>query len=276
MLLKPEGRAVKTYILLGMMGLLAACTQPVPDSGSGVGFSDFSQFEVERAQREAALRGMPAGGPDIMPPLGAVPLNAALPPAGGIATNELAAAGIGVSPIGAAPLGQTALSGEILDRNGNPMPATIGGERVGGVQASPLNAAPDLDNPGISDEQDFDAVASRESIESDAQRRAAQAAAYEQVQPTAVPERTGSTGPNIVEYALSAPNAKGQEWYSRFAIASQGRFQRNCAAYRSPDEAQRDFLARGGPERDAHGIDPDGDGFACGWDPAPFRLAVGN
>lgn len=277
MMLKPEGRAVKTYILLSMMGLLAACAQPVPDSSAGVGFSDFSQFEVERAQREAALRGAPAGGFDIMPPVGAVPLNAALQPGGGIATGELAAAGIGVAPISAAPLGQSPLGGQILDRNGNPIPATIGGERVGGVQASPLNAAPpDLNNPGISDEQDFDAVASRESIESDAQRRAAQAAAYEQVQPTAVPERSGSTGPNIVQYALSAPNVKGQEWYSRLRIAAQSRFERNCAAYRSPDEAQRDFLARGGPERDPTGIDPDGDGFACGWDPAPFRLAVGN
>jgi len=268
---------VKTYIMLGMMGLLAACAQPVPDSGSGVGFGDFSQFEVERAQRETALRGAPAGGFDIMPPVGTVPLNAAVQPSGGIASGELAAAGIGVAPITSAPLNQTGLGGQILDRNGNPMQATFGIERVGGLQASPLNVAPpDLNNPGISDEQDFDAVASRESIESDAQRRAAQAAAFEQVQPTAVPERTGSTGPNIVEYALSAPNVKGQEWYSRFSISSQGRFQRNCASYRSPDEAQRDFLARGGPERDPTGIDPDGDGFACGWDPAPFRLAVGN
>jgi len=267
---------VRTYFLLGMMGLMAACAQQVPDSGAGVGFSDFSQFEVERAQREAALRGAPAGGFDIFPPVGSVPLNAAVQPVGGIATGELAAAGIGVAPISAAPLNQTGFGGEILDRYGNPIPATIGGERIGGVQASPLNAAPDLNNPGISDEQDFDAVASRESIESDAQRRAAQAAAYEQVQPTAVPERTGSTGPNIVEYALSAPNVKGQEWYSRLRIASQARFERNCATYRSPDEAQRDFLARGGPERDPTGIDPDGDGFACGWDPAPFRLAVGN
>ncbi len=81
-------------------------------------------------------------------------------------------------------------------------------------------------------------------------------------------------GPNIVAYALSAPNQVGQEWYSRFAFAGQGRMQRNCADYRSADEAQRDFLLRGGPERDARGLDPDGDGFACGWDPAPFRAAV--
>ncbi len=32
----------------------------------------------------------------------------------------------------------------------------------------------------------------------------------------------------------------------------------------------------GGPERDQFGIDPDGDGYACRWDPSPFRKAVGN
>jgi hypothetical protein len=85
----------------------------------------------------------------------------------------------------------------------------------------------------------------------------------------------GASGPNIVEYALSAPNSVGQQAYSRFMFAGQGRAARNCAGYASPDEAQRDFLARGGPERDSRGIDPDGDGFACAWDPAPFRAAVG-
>jgi hypothetical protein len=33
-------------------------------------------------------------------------------------------------------------------------------------------------------------------------------------------------------------------------------------------------LANGGPERDKEGLDPDGDGFACGWDPRPFRSAL--
>ena len=33
-------------------------------------------------------------------------------------------------------------------------------------------------------------------------------------------------------------------------------------------------LPCGGPERDPRGLDPDGDGFACDWDPAPFRAAV--
>ena len=32
------------------------------------------------------------------------------------------------------------------------------------------------------------------------------------------------------------------------------------------------FLEAGGPKRDRKGLDPDGDGFACAWDPRPFRL----
>jgi hypothetical protein len=203
-----------------------------------VGFNDYADFELERARREAALNGIGPGGTRL--PGG--PTTQAIP------SSDLAAAGIGRS------------GGLLVD-------APLSAINAGG--------APDVNNPNISDENNFDAVASRETIESDAQRRQQQAAAREVVQPTALPTRPASTGPNIVAYALSAPNAKGQEWYSRSLLSGQGRFQRNCSAYNNADAAQRDFLARGGPERDPRGIDPDGDGFACGWDPAPFKLAAG-
>lgn len=195
-----------------------------------------SGLAAARAEREAQLTGR-ATAPSFGAPA---------PAANAISSSDLSAAGIDV-------------------------------ERRGGVQASPTNAAPSVaGGAAISDEQSFEAVANRETIESDAARRAEQAAAYQVVQPTALPQRAGDTGPNIVEYALNAPNKRGQEWYSRFILGTMGgRFERNCASYRSPDEAQRDFLARGGPERDPRGIDPDGDGFACGWDPAPFLAAVG-
>jgi hypothetical protein len=48
----------------------------------------------------------------------------------------------------------------------------------------------------------------------------------------------------------------------------------SCAKYASSDQAQQDFLAKGGPDRDRMGVDPDGDGFACSWDPRPFRTAL--
>ena len=240
-------------VVLAALTALAACGSSQPQT-RGVGFDDFSQFEIERARREAALS---SPRQSIIPPPQVNTVPGGQQPTGGvIPASDLAAAGIG----------RAAPTNTGLDPT-----------RTQGLDASPTNAPPVLaNNPGISDEQNFDAVAGRETIESDAQRRAAQAAARQQIQPTAVPQRPSSTGPNIVEYAINAPNVKGQEWYSRSLLSGQGRFQRNCAAYASPDEAQRDFLARGGPERDRLGIDPDGDGFACGWDPAPFKRAAGN
>lgn len=142
------------------------------------------------------------------------------------------------------------------------------------TQSEPVQTEP-VSNGGISDEQDFSAVAERESIESDAARLAANAAQYQVAEVTALPVRDGDEGPNIVEYALAAPNKLGQPWYSRLQLFSQTRFETNCAKYNTPDDAQRDFLLRGGPDRDPMGLDPDGDGFACGWDPEPFRLAFG-
>lgn len=254
----------KSIFAVGLLvSLVAGCDVPagfgpsaVPDSGAGVGLNEYSQYELDRARREAELTG--AAGGAIVPPnaAGVFPgTGQTAQTNGAVSAGELTAAGIGPT---------AAVS------------STADPDRLNGVQASPSNAAPVIvNNSGISDEQDFAAVAGRESIESDAARIAQNRDAYQVVQPTALPERSANTGPNIVAYALSAPNQRGQEWYSRSILSSQNRFQRHCASYRSPDDAQRDFLARGGPERDPRGIDPDGDGFACGWDPAPFRLAVG-
>jgi hypothetical protein len=122
----------------------------------------------------------------------------------------------------------------------------------------------------ISDEQDFNAVAARETIESDAARIQRNREQYTVIQPTAVPERT-ETGPNIVQYALQTTHNPGTQVHSRSSL----RFtdpQAACARYASPDLAQQAFLEAGGPERDRRGLDPDGDGFACTWDPRPFRL----
>lgn len=245
----------RTLMILALVGL-AACTPRVVPTERGIGFDEFSDFELERARREAQLSA-PRG--TIVPPAQVTGIPSQQPPnqPQAIPSSALAEAGIGA---------QTAptLAPDPL--------------RTQGVQASPNNPAPALANTGtgLSDEQSFDAVTGRETIESDAQRRAAQAAAREQIAPTALPDRPANTGPNIVEYALNAPNVKGQEWYSRSLLSGDARFRRNCAVYATPDDAQRDFLSRGGPERDRRGIDPDGDGFACGWDPAPFIQAVRN
>ncbi|PJE31130.1 hypothetical protein CVM52_26090, partial [Pseudooceanicola lipolyticus] len=145
------------------------------------------------------------------------------------------------------------------------------------VPVAPATAAPPAQNdPGLSQENDFAAVSEERSIQGDAARIARNRQAFEEVQPTAVPARDGSAGPNIVTYALQTSHARGTRMHNRSALQTPSRAQRACAKYPSPDQAQIDFLARGGPERDRLGLDPDGDGYACAWNPAPFRRAAAN
>jgi hypothetical protein len=253
---------IGSFSLLAALALAACAVTPpaVPDSGRGVGFGDYADFELDRARREAQLVGQPIGAPltATRQPVAVTPTTSAgANPNQAIPTSDLAAAGIGtnaavttapLSAVAPAPLGETAAERDSRLAN----------------------------NPEISDENSFDAVSGRETIASDAQRRAEQADALIVVEPVPLPETRADSGPNIVSYAINAPNQKGQEWYSRSILSGESRFSSNCASYGSPDAAQRDFLTRGGPERDPRGIDPDGDGFACGWDPAPFRAAAGN
>lgn len=79
----------------------------------------------------------------------------------------------------------------------------------------------------------------------------------------------GST-PVLVRYAFEANHQPGTVTYSR-STGSQAQAARVCASYESTDAAQTAFLAAGGPQSDPRGMDPDGDGFVCGWNPAPFR-----
>ena len=93
------------------------------------------------------------------------------------------------------------------------------------------------------------------------------------VQPQDLPQRPGDTGPNIVEFALATNHAPGVQLYKRGGLGIRDQ-NAACAKYASPDQAQQEFLSKGGPERDRMGVDPDGDGFACSWDPRPFRTAL--
>lgn len=168
------------------------------------------------------------------------------------------AAAIGVAPVSSQPLGASQPANR-------PRADTIAGIAR---QTGEL-----IHQPGISDEQDFDAVASRESIESDRERLEQNRAQYVVIQPGELPQRTGPAGPNIVEFALNTRHNPGTAMYRRSAIRFTNP-QRACAAFTTADLAQEAFLAAGGPERDPKGLDPDGDGFACYWDPRPFRQAL--
>lgn len=137
---------------------------------------------------------------------------------------------------------------------------------------APMTAG--ANNARISDEQSFEAVSARETISSDRSRIEANRAQYQTVQATPVPARSGPSKANIAEFALSTSHPIGQQMYRRSALRGNNN-ERACAKYASDSLAQEAFLSAGGPERDRHGLDPDGDGYACRWDPAAFRLARG-
>jgi len=85
------------------------------------------------------------------------------------------------------------------------------------------------------------------------------------IQPNTLPNRV--EGVNIALYAQQSSNAVGQRIYRRGGAGIGS----SCGRYRTPDDAQRAFLAAGGPQTDRLNLDSDGDGFACRWDPTPFR-----
>lgn len=235
------------------LGVLAACAPQVPDSAAGVGFSDPATL---RAERDAALETGTVNGTPLASPTA-----------------------ISEETLGTAPPAPTA-TGENADIAAETAAALAAASDNSGeqpVQASPTNPPPAVVNDfGISQENDFSAVAEQRSIESDAERIARTRQARAEVAPTALPPRPADASPNVVNYALSTSHPKGTRVYSRAGLNLVARAQRACAKYPSPDQAQIAFLEKGGPERDRLGLDPDGDGYACAWDPTPFRRAVQN
>ena len=167
---------------------------------------------------------------------------------------------------------RAARDAELLDQT-TPPAGAISDEA--GMTSKPTqrpSAANTTNNGAISDEQDFAAVSGRESIESDRERLARRSEQYVQIAPKAVPTGGGGAA-SVVEFALSTTNRVGDSQYRRSTVFAQSRFAKNCAKFPSPDMAQTAFLQSGGPSKDRKGLDPDGDGFACSWDPQPFRNA---
>ena len=221
-----------------------APSQPIPIVPPSSGFStDAVGAAIDRA--DGRLGSVPAGSP---PPFGAQP-----------GTGSV----IGSQPMPGSVIGSTAPSAGLeANRPRGNAPVTIQ-EQSGEMIHSRA--------PAISDENDFNAVSQRETIESDAERIARNRAQYVVIPPGALPTRPGELGPNIVDYALATNHPVGAQLYRRSSFGFTNT-QNACARFTSPDLAQQEFLRRGGPERDRLGLDPDGDGYACTWDPSPFRI----
>lgn len=250
-------------ILLSLMALplLVACAPPLPDSGArGAGFDTPAQVAQ---RREAQLTGTSPLQPSatIQPPSPGTVL------AGGPQPQQ--------------PLGPRSEAQELADQTraalGRPVDvATTAAPAPLPGATGPAGAALDRDNPSISSEQDFAAVSAERGIAADAERLRAARQQYQLVTPTEL-QRPESTGPNIFAYALGPAKPVGTQGAFRRGLgASESRSAAKCQSYRSDDIAQEDFLAAGGPERDRLGLDPDGDGNACAWDPSVVRRLVQN
>nr|WP_245604596.1 hypothetical protein [Sulfitobacter donghicola] len=238
------------------LAAVAACQPAAPeDSRFGVGFDQ--TFDAQRANRDVALT---TGQQTV-------------PAAPGVSARSLPATGSAADT--------AAQTTAILAQTGQPadaerLAAAAANSGVPPVEASPSNPPPAVVNSatGISQENSFDAVTGQRSIESDAARIAANRAQYQVIQPQALPERS-ETGPNIVAYALASSHPVGTKLYKRSRFNATKKFERSCGKFPHLDQAQSEFLAAGGPQKDRNGMDPDGDGYACSWDPSVYRT-LGN
>lgn len=284
---------------LTLLGLVACSSgqESYATMTTGVGFGDYQRYLREREasrpaptapysvppeMRSASAIVPPATMPPAISTLAAVPARYApvaptpLPtatPQSPIATHPLAAPMQQQAPIqtvAAAPPAQT-YSQPVASAATGTMRTVQAGAAFGTTPT--FDAGPSV-NPQISDEQDFQAVSARETIESNRDRIAQQRAQYQIIEVASVPDQSVSGGPNIVAFALSTSHAPGTEVYRRINPLRWSRFESACLQYRNQDAAQEAFLGNGGPERDSDNLDPDGDGYACWWDPTPLRHAM--
>lgn len=241
-----KGSTMRSILSVAALALLAACAPPPHlQPQGGVGFGD---------------------NPGYAPAVGTIPAApSTVPGASGISSSELNTVLYGT----AAPAGSAA---SVAPPPAYPLPAAPQPAAVVGAIPS---VAPQPGTLGISDEQDFTAVAARETIETDKQRIDANKAQYQQIAPTALPERDASTEVSpVIQYVLSAPNRLGEPIYQRRTVKPDAH-EKACQRYATEEAAQEAFLKAGGPKRDTKKLDPDGDGFACKFDPTPFQKARG-
>jgi hypothetical protein len=235
----------------GLVLALAACDTTAPYSnvidtaGRGVGFSDYAQYmraqeELSRIRRADAAQGRVMGAP--------MTAQAQTQPQQGATIGSQAVAALR----GTAPA-QT------------PAAAPVTTSQVASAQtmapAAPANPAP-VSNQQYQP-QPFGTALQNQVITRDfvPQVRVSDA-------------EMGAGGPNLFNYALSTTHRVGEQRYTRRNLLRWQRWEAACAQFVNQDLAQEAFLAAGGPERDPENLDPDGDGFACWWDPAPFRQAA--
>ncbi|MGY6705228.1 hypothetical protein [Roseinatronobacter sp.] len=249
--------------LAALITLVACDTAPpysnvVDATGRGVGFSDYAQYmraqeELSRIRRQQAAQGQGAGpvGPQFASQPQAAPQQTAT-------SNTIGAEAVAAL------------------RGGQPVPATPAQQQPTG-QFEVASAAPQTQTPtqapasssaGVSDQQ-----FTPQPFGTPQQNRVVTRDHVPQVRVSQEEIGTGD-GPNLFVYALSTRHNVGEQRYTRRHPLRWQRWEAACSQFATQDLAQDAFLMAGGPERDPNHLDPDGDGFACWWDPRPFRQAA--
>jgi len=149
------------------------------------------------------------------------------------------------------------------------------GESTGTVELVLTPKPREVDEFGrtVSDEQDFASVVQRESIESDSQRIKENEENLLIYDPIDHPDKAGQS--DVVSFALNTKHTPGTVLFRRNTLFfSRDQYLERCDAYIDSEAAQQAFLDAGGPEKDDLKLDPDGDGFACSWNPVKYRLVL--
>jgi len=279
--------AVGVVALLGLPACMAGNggSQSFASMSSGVGFGDYQRYlhERESARRtstpysvgpERGTNRAPVAQAPLAPPIQQAPIRqTALTQQPASVGAPLTAPMAPSAPFGTQSLPPPPQQVQNQPRPPQPTPGMQTASAPGFGTTPAFDAGPSI-RAGLSDEQDFNAVASRETIESDRARLDQQRAQYQIVAVDSVPDSSVRSGPNVVEYALATAHPVGTQQYRRMNPLRWSRWENACRRFHNQDAAQEAFLAAGGPQRDPNHLDPDGDGYACWWDPTPYRQAM--
>ncbi len=252
--------------------VLVACETAAPYSnvidttGDGVGFSDYTQYrraqeELARIRRADAAQAAQRSAQGQGSALAAQPADAPR----SVAQDAVAAlrgrdsGGIG-APEASSTLTPSPMPGQLS--------ADMDAPTTGSEPLSAMGSAAPAQGGGVSDQR-FEPG----SFADGGGAQLPQRDTVPQVQ-VADAELGTAGGPNLFAYAISTTHQVGTQRYTRSHPLRWRRWEAACRQFTSQDLAQEAFLAAGGPEQDPNHLDPDGDGFACWWDPAPFREAA--
>lgn len=214
----------------------------------------------------------PAGGRGYFDPPGPAPVTFGVP--GGPAPLQTADSGFDATqpmPGTGAPVDDTQRLAQDVT---SVLAATAPGQAPAGAQGADGQAFVPGDT-GIDPNDDSINLALQTQEQQKRQRAAAAAereAARQQlvvIQPEPVPQT--DVNANVVKFARETTHPVGTKRYNRPAFRDRFQSAATCRRFGSDDEAQRQFLANGGPTTDRFNLDPDGDGFACDFDPEVYR-----